>query len=334
MATTTPTKPPAPAPAGLHSSEPTQIDNATLERMIAAPTDWASFVSPVRGFTVWKADNYIDRFCGARAASELAALVATMHGAKCESSTEQSLCETSAPTHIVELVHENGRWYGYGGSYADPDELPDALIRYFDPAAAKPETCEPMHLEIDWCASRRRGTSSRCAPPKPPPERIPTAAQFDAAPEMLHKEPTLGCTSKYVDGYLRMRCPLAGNGHGVIDTHNFEMGHLDITSTTVTWTVKRDRMSAFTWAFDTGLYELGSSPTSAQWVETGTWRDGGAELARSAMKCCIAKHSAPEGIQHGVLGAASTCKAQQADCNAFDTCIQTAIAKRAKPRDR
>ncbi len=321
----------APATAGLHAAEPTVVDDAVLARMIAGPTDRQSFVSPKRGVVAWKGD-YIDRYCGEQAARELAALVVTMRGAKCESSTIQSLCETTNPTHIVELVHEDGSWYGYGITYDEPDDLSDKERRDFDPMSTH-DTCTPMHRLIDWDsytpeerarnASRRRHVPA-AAPAVPPPSRAPSTQDFAAAPNILRKEPTLGCTVKYVSGYLQIRCPLAGKGHGLIDTHVVPAAQLDVTDTDVTWTVERTTMSAFLWVFDTGGFELASSTTEASWVEEGTFRPGGAERTRTVMSCCIAKHSARACIGRDLLGGVDACKAKLSSCTALDACLQAA----------
>ena len=335
------TKPAPAAPTRLHATQPTVIDSSTLARMIAGPTDWSSFVSPTRGVVAWKGD-YIDRYCGEAAATELATLVATMRGATCESSTEQSLCETANPTHIVQFIHEDGRWFGYGITYGEPNDLSDRERRVFDPFWPH-ATCEPMHHAIDWNSytpvettrrqiAREREASARPAPTPPPGPPEPTARQFDAAPNILRAGkhgPTHGCVTKYVDGYLQIRCPLAGAaGHGLFDTGGPKVGRLDVTSSEVTWTVKRSDMSAFGWWFDTGIYELASSATSAQWVEEATYKPGVAALLRTAMTCCTARHPAAACVGQGLPSAASTCKAQRGDCAAFDACMQRELAAR------
>ena len=324
---------PPPAVPVLHAATPSVIDDATLARMIEGPTDWVSFVSPTRGFTSWQGD-YIDRHCGKDAAGALAALLARMRGAKCESSTEQALCETSDPTHIVQFIREDGRWFGYGGTYGDPDELSDRERAVFDPSYPH-ATCEPKRKAVDWNSytpterarrelQKERAARSQPAAVPPAPEPIPAAARFDAAPNILRAKPTHGCTTKYVDGYLQIRCPIAGDGHGLFDIGRRQSGTYAVTSTTVTWTVRRDAMSAFAWWFDTGAFELASSATEASWVEAATYKPGAAAIFRAGMKCCILKHSAPACIGQGILEAVSTCKRHKADCAAMDACIMKA----------
>src|SRR5689334_8269941 len=82
----------------------------------------------------------------------------------------------------------------------------------------------------------------------------PTAAQFDAAPNILTAEHSHGCTVKWVDGYLQIRCPITGDGDRLLDTGNTDVGRLEYTSEHVTWILERDRMHAFGWVFQDGLY--------------------------------------------------------------------------------
>ncbi len=312
----------------LTSTGPQMIDQGTLEWMIQGPTDWASFVSPKRGVTMWKGDQ-IDRICDARGATELAALVATMHGARCETSTIEALCETSHPTHVVQFVHEDGHWYGYGITYDEPDDLTATEQDLFSDAPRA--SCKPLHHDIDWCDHRGK-RDRRCKVPQPAPPPEPTAAQFDAAPSIL-AAPTRGCTVKYVAGFLQVSCPLAVHGTGLLDANIVDVGRLDVTRDTATWTVERDAMQ-LAWTFDSGVDELPTSPTKAAWNEVAPFPPDARALMRDAAACCISKHGASECVGHGVGYAATQCKAARSSCGAFDACMQREIADLAVKRHR
>ena len=314
----------------LTSAAPQLIDDGTLEWMIQGPTDWASFVSPKRGVTMWKGDR-IDRICGTPAgASELAALVATMHGARCDSSTIEALCETSHPTHIVQFIHEDGHWYGYGIAYDEPDDLTPTERELFSDAPRA--SCKQVHHDIDWCDHGGK-RDHRCIVPLPPAPLEPTSAQFDSAPNIL-QSPTRGCTVKYVAGFLQIRCPLARHGTGLLDTNIVYVGRLEVTGDTATWTVERNAMDALAWTFDTGVDELPTSATNAAWNEVAPFPPEARALMRDAMSCCISKHGASECVGHGVGYAATQCEAKRSACGAFDACMQREIAELAAQRRR